>query len=105
MRLSRGVTEVRLRSRRFVPAQMQPGSIDHRTLGIAVARLWLDGAEIPLTAGALGVGWHGAEPHWRWTGGDAALRVGGAGELAFEVAITGRYWQPRHWMSVSNSGK
>jgi hypothetical protein len=54
--------------------------------------VWLDGTEIDRAGPAFASGWHAAEPHWRWTDGDATLVVAGAQRLAFEVAVTGRYW-------------
>jgi hypothetical protein len=73
---------VRLRSRRFVPAQMFAGSDDHRVLGVALAADDLDFAD----------GWHPAEPDLRWTNGEATINVTGVRELRFTLAATGRYW-------------
>jgi autotransporter passenger strand-loop-strand repeat protein len=96
-RLGRMACAVRLVSRGAVPAAVRADSDDHRRLGVAVSRLWLDGREIPLAAGSLGTGWHAYEPDgsgggWRWTDGDAALDVAGAGVLEVQVAMTERYW-------------
>jgi Hint domain len=89
-----GTRRVRLRSLTGTPAHMSPESDDARPLGVAIGRLSLDGRDLPLTHPALEDGWHTAEPYWRWTRGDAGLAVLGARELAFEVAITARYWLP-----------
>jgi hypothetical protein len=58
-------------SRAFVPAHMFADSRDERTLGLCVARLQIDGADVALDA--LGEGWQAAEPGQRWTNGSAAL--------------------------------
>ena len=81
----------RLRSRSIVPAQLRPGEADHRRLGIAVARILLDGRAIDLAAP--GAGWHDAEPDWRWTDGDAAIPLGDARELVVIPAMTELYWE------------
>ena len=85
--------ELRLVSRAWVPARMRADEADTRTLGIAVGRLWLDGREASLDSPALCRGWHMPEPGWRWTDGDAAIAAAGARELAFEIAMTGTYWE------------
>jgi hypothetical protein len=83
---------VRLLSRVWSPAQMRPASDDTRSLGVAIARLWLDRREVSLESPGLAAGWHAPEPDWRWTDGDARLTLAGVRELAFEVAMTGSYW-------------
>jgi hypothetical protein len=83
---------VRLLSRVWSPAQMRPASDDTRSLGVAIARLWLDRREVSLESPGLAAGWHAPEPDWRWTDGDARLALAGVRELAFEVAMTGSYW-------------
>lgn len=88
-----GTREVRLRSRRHVPAHVCPGSDDTRHLGIAVGQLLLDGREVALDSPALRQGWHQPEGAWRWTDGDAVMDVAGTRHLTFTLAITGRYWQ------------
>ncbi len=86
-----GAASVRLQSRSFVPAHLDLP--DHRRLGIAIGGLRLDGAAVAPHDPRLSYGWHAAEPHWRWTDGDAELRTSGARELAFSVALAGQYWQ------------
>jgi len=83
---------VHLRSRCWVPAEMQLAGTDTRRLGVAISRLWLDGRLVTLESPGLMSGWHATEPGWRWTDGDAALAPAGARTLAFELAVTGRYW-------------
>ena len=88
-----GVAEVRLISRIWVPAHMRAGESDTRTLGVAIARMALDGREIALDSPALSTGWHPPEPAWRWTDGAAVVPVAGARTIAFEVAMAGEYWR------------
>lgn len=95
IRLPDATASVQLLSLVFTPRDT--GGADTRALGVAVAGLSLDGRAVALDDPRLAAGWHAPEPHWRWTTGDALLTVGPARELAFDVAITGRYWldQPR----------
>ena len=86
------VAEVRLVSRVWVPAHMRPQETDTRQLGVAIARLTLDGREVALESPALTQGWHPAEPDWRWTDGAGVLPVAGARVLAFDLAMVGEYW-------------
>jgi hypothetical protein len=83
---------MRIVSRVWTPSHMQLGNNDQRSLGVAVSRLWLDGREVSLDSPGLVSGWHAAEPNWRWTDGDAGLAFAGVRELAFDVAMTGTYW-------------
>jgi hypothetical protein len=72
---------------------MRPAENDTRSLGVAIARLWLDRREVSLASPGLTAGWHMPEPGWRWTDGDALLALAGVRELAFELAMTGSYWR------------
>jgi hypothetical protein len=72
-RLPAGTRAVRLLSRGFVPVEQSPQAGDRRRLGLAVTALLLDGQPLPASARARG--WHDAEPAWRWTDGDALLRL------------------------------
>jgi hypothetical protein len=104
-RLPAAARHVRLASRSAVPAHVRDDSDDYRCLGVAVSRIALDGEPIALSDPRLGSGWHDAEagdgadaaPDWRWTSGDAGLKLAGARELEIEVAITARYWLPCAW--------
>ena len=89
-----GARAVRLRSRSTVPAQIYDASTDHRSLGVAISRLTLDGQPLAITDARLTPGWHDAEGEgpWRWTNGDAELAVAFADVLEVEVAMTERYW-------------
>jgi hypothetical protein len=91
--LSPDVQSVRLVSRRWVPAHILTDNNDTRSLGVAIANVCLDGRTLPPDDPRLCSGWHAAERQWRWTDGDAGLVVVSVRELAFEVAITGRYWE------------
>lgn len=93
LRLPPDARSIGLSSRTWVPAHMRPGEDDTRSLGVAVARLWLDRREVSLASASLASGWHEAEPGWRWTAGDAHVRAEGARELMFELALSGTYWR------------
>ena len=86
------VVQVRLASRIWVPAHMRPRENDTRVLGVAVARLTLDGREVALDSPALAEGWLAPEMDWRWTDGAGVVPVAGARVLAFDLAMTGEYW-------------
>jgi hypothetical protein len=103
VRLPASTAAVRLTSRTWIPAQITPGSDDTRRLGVAVGRLWLDRRDVSLESPGLAGGWHMPETGWRWTDGDAALAVEGVRELAFQIAMTGTYWEPRTSDTTSTS--
>ncbi|MCX7382164.1 MAG: Hint domain-containing protein [Alphaproteobacteria bacterium] len=98
-----GCETARLLSRVSVPADTCADRDDHRRLGIAIARLWLDGVPVALDDPRFGAGWYKPEQDdagetWRWTSGAAVLAAGGAREIIVEVAMTEQYWvdaQPR----------
>jgi hypothetical protein len=95
-----GAGDARLLSRAASPADMLADGDDHRQLGVAVARIVLDGTPIPLTDTRLRSGWHdveylGGRPAWRWTDGDASLALAGARMLDIEVAMSAHYWRHR----------
>ena len=78
-----------LRSASAVPAEAQPGSEDRRRLGLAVLAIEAEEAgwhSVALDGPALGKGWHLPEPGHRWTGGNAALWLGGARHLRIRLA-------------------
>lgn len=72
--LPAGARRIRIRSRAFIPAAINPDMPDGRRLGVAAA-LWLDGN--PPGPNIFTSGWHApeAECEWRWTTGDALLSV------------------------------
>jgi hypothetical protein len=85
---------VRLVSRAAVPAQVFAANGDHRRLGVAIASIVLAGVGIGLDDPRLRQGWHGVEDGgWRWTDGDAELRLGSGGNLTVEVRFSARYWE------------
>jgi hypothetical protein len=92
IRLPRTTANIRLVSRNWTPAHVQPGSDDTRNLGVAISRLCLDGHEVAPDSHVFASGWQAHEPDGRWTDGDASLDVTGARELSFRVAMTGTYW-------------
>jgi hypothetical protein len=88
---------IHLLSRSAAPAHLRDDSDDHRPLGVAVSAIVLDGAAIPLTDPRLGAGWHAVEHDpdgagWRWTNGEAELKLPGGGRLEIAVVMTERYW-------------
>ncbi len=84
---------LRLVSRRWVPAHLSPESQDDRELGVCVARIEIDGAEVAL--GMLTAGWHGFDvsggTSYRWTNGSAAL-PSHARRVVVELCGSARYW-------------
>jgi hypothetical protein len=86
-----------LTSRRFTPAHMLPESADSRELGVCIARLRVDGVDLPLEREDLfEEGWREAE--WedgrvarRWTGGAARLPRG-ARSVSIDLAGDGYYY-------------
>jgi hypothetical protein len=94
VRLPVPATRITLRSRTWIAAEVIPESGDTRSLGVAIARITMDGRELPMDSPALSAGWHAQEPGWRWTDGAADIEFAGASELRFTVAMTGSYWRP-----------
>ncbi len=80
----------RVRSASAIPAEALPGSQDRRRLGLAILAVEIEAESgwhsVALDGPALGKGWHLPEPGHRWTGGDAALWVGGARRLRLHLA-------------------
>jgi len=70
--LPAAASAIELRCRSFIPAHINSESDDQRLLGICIARLQLDGIDVPLTdEAAFGLGWHALEAdpqgqQWRW---------------------------------------
>jgi hypothetical protein len=96
-RLPRHAGSIRLVSRSAVPAEVLDENEDHRRLGVAVARIVLDGEPIALTDARLTGGWHDLErgaagASWRWTDGHAGIALERGGVLDVTVALTARYW-------------
>ena len=84
---------IRLTSRSFVPAEIDPRHTDRRRLGVAVTGLTADGIDIALDDPRLGAGWHEAEPGLRWTTGQADIAVPSGTRLAVRLGSVGaRYW-------------
>ena len=78
-RVPAGVTELTIASSRGVPAGFIDDSGDVRWLGAQLALVLLDGDWIPLDSAVLAAGFHGVEQDssgsWRWTKGQATLRL------------------------------
>ena len=91
--------EIRLASATFRPVDI--GTVrDNRTLGLAVRGLrlrWDEGRTtfIEHCSPSLLEGWHGDEPEFRWTRGDARIPLVAAGRggiiIEVDVAMTGEY--------------
>ena len=88
-----GTRTLHLRSRHFVPHDLDPACPDRRALGLAVASLRLDGDDLR----GRGAGWHGAEAGWRWTDGAATLPVSGGGLLSLRAAAAA----PGYWVAAA----
>ncbi len=90
-----GGCELRLRSRSFVPAFLDPATPDGRRLGVAL-EVERDGAR--LEENAFTRGWYAADAgvQWRWTNGTAVLALSGRPHrsvLTVRVMAAGaRYW-------------
>jgi hypothetical protein len=103
VRLPSEARNVRIVTRSWIPAYMRPAEDDHRRLGVAIARVWVDHREVSLDSPTLSTGWHDPEPKWRWTDGQAGLALSGVRELAFGVAMTGSYWQERKYTEAQTA--
>jgi T5SS/PEP-CTERM-associated repeat protein len=91
-------SDIRLRSRTFIPAHTSAASTDTRSLGLCVKRLQIDGEEISLDDQiVLGDGWNDLERHpsvndQRWTVGNTPLPAN-ARLIVIDLAGPGHYWQ------------
>lgn len=74
-----GCARLFLCSRSAVPAEVAVTHPDGRRLGVALAGLRLDGAEVALDGPRLATGWHAPETGLRWSDGEGGLDVGGVG--------------------------
>lgn len=83
--------DIVIRSRATMPALRSPDPRDRRRLGVKIARISLDGQDIPLDHPALTQGWHSAEPDGRWTNGraiiPASLHQGGTITLTLAASL------------------
>ncbi len=91
---------VRILSRSAAPCELAPWVEDRRRLGVAVGRIVLGGSagrgDVALDHPSLADGWWAAERDrhrlWRWTNGDAALRLPpGTATVAIDLAGENRY--------------
>ncbi len=85
-----GTRDLRLLSRVMVPAHF--AGADTRRLGIAVARIELDGN--PIVPTHFTTGWHPREATWCWTDGNATIVPPPAQTLCLTLEPIGRYWRP-----------
>jgi hypothetical protein len=99
--IPRGCKSLTLKSNTFIPAHAQVESDDERELGLGVARLEINGADIALDDDAFSAaGWHGAERpggrfRQRWTRGVAQVPVGARNVriVLIVLADPGYYWR------------
>ncbi len=80
-----------LHSRSFVPAHVIAGSDDHRSLGVGIASIIIDG--VPLDLATLDEGWHDSEEGMRWTDGAGRVPLNGARRVEVEIGVPGLYWE------------
>ena len=100
-----GAGELVLTSQAGRPAEVSPAGADPRRLGVAVAKVRVDGRPLDLADPAFGRGFHElerlGEAAWRWTDGEARIdltaAVGSAGPAMVEIAIsmTAEHWVRR----------
>ncbi len=82
-----GVAEIRSRHGR--PVDTDPACADGRLLGVAIAKMWLNGKIVEFGSGP---GWLPREDGWCWTNGRAVLTVPDIGVLTVVVALTPHFW-------------
>jgi autotransporter-associated beta strand protein len=87
-----GTRQIRLVSEAAVPAETE-GADDRRRLGIAIAGLVLDNAELMPGDPRFTEGWHSPEPFGQWTNGNAALDVTLARHLSFRQTRMATIWK------------
>jgi hypothetical protein len=92
-------SSIEMRTRSFIPSQINPAKDDQRSLGICVRRLQLDGIEVALADQvAFANGWHLLEGNadaqqWRWSTGRTQLPAG-TRLVVIDVGHQGRcYWE------------
>jgi fibronectin-binding autotransporter adhesin len=90
--LPEGARLLRIVSLSGRPGETAAGARDMRRLGVALARLALDGRRLAPGDPRLGAGWHDPEPEWRWTDGDAEIDVRGACRFTFDLMVRERGW-------------
>jgi hypothetical protein len=92
LRARRG--DIRLMSRRWVPAHVLPESEDVRELGVCVRLISINGCNLRLDDVRLAGGWHclenGLDDH-RWTNGAARLPAG-TESIAIDLCGAQSYW-------------
>jgi hypothetical protein len=92
-----GARRLTIGSNAAVAADTDPRSEDRRRLGIALARITMNGTAMAPDDLRLGAGFHPAEARgkgwFRWTDGAAQLDVEGAGTLGFTVTGQQPVWR------------
>jgi len=80
-----------LRSKSGTLSHVMPGISDRRVLGVAVSELLVDGEALDLASEVFGSGFHPVErsaaTDWRWTDGDATLRLALSAPAVVELRL------------------
>jgi hypothetical protein len=96
-RLPLGISRLTINSSSSRPADLDPGSLDCRRLGIAITDMIVDGKLIDESDPRFIFGFHAPEyrgRRWfRWTDGTAAFDATGARDVAFTVQAISPIWQ------------
>ena len=94
-----GIRSVRLRSRSVVPEALDRRLDDRRVLGVAVARITIDGQVLDRGSARLTDGWYDDEDDapWRWTNGDAGLNCGDCRVIEIRISRILEYWEAPNW--------
>lgn len=97
------VREMHVTTRATVPVWIDPASEDRRPLGVRITAVCLGNRAVPLHSRLFGTGFYPIErlgsERWRWTAGEALLRIppGGARKLELLVRDFMRCWHaPEH---------
>jgi len=94
--LPAGVTEAVFCSPVFIPAEVDPASMDRRRVGAAIAEVFVDGRLTALEAVFAPADLHRRAPRETatWTRGAARLKIPlGAGVISFHIAAPPRHWR------------
>jgi autotransporter passenger strand-loop-strand repeat protein len=88
--LPEAATTLRIVSRQFAPAELDPANTDRRRLGVALTHLRLDHERLALDHPRFLGGWQACETKLRWTDGAGVLRfTPGSARYAVPPAATG----------------
>jgi hypothetical protein len=94
--LPAGVSEAVFCSPVFIPAELDPASMDRRRVGAAIADVFVDGRLTALERVFVAADLHRRAPRETatWTRGAARLKIpAGATSISFHIAAPPRYWR------------